>query len=542
MTEKGIRAAVVWSIATILLGILVLGFATSADQRVAANTVLLGVLTCLIAIPGGAIAARAALGRGRLSRLLLFACVGLLFVPLFLQVAAWDSALGKLGWFSSARGQVVKPLVDGWPAAVWVHALAAIPQVAVIFILGLTTGRRVFEDQALLETGRWSVFWHVTMPRLRPLAVLASLWVMIGCAREIAATDLYRIGTLAEQIYLGFSLGQFNPIQGTWSAEQLADAAATGPFITISVVLWMAVSAIWLFMTATEIETESEHQRPQQSKKSTLFQSVTASGLLLLLVAVPAWNLFFRAGFFVTPVDGQPVQSWSLRQVGVSLRRVFNDFQGEFSWSFLIALVSATLIVLVVVPFVWAARNSRAARWLLIGLLGLTCAIPGPLFGTWLSRWLGSMTSETMIWLYDRTIFAPVFACLLFCWPVAAMVVWFVFRKVADDALESARVDGAGWWSRLFQFAVAGNRLALAGCWLLTFALCFGELSASQMVLPPGMDTVPRLTLGLLHAGVDEMTAALTIVTVSGIMGVSLIGWLLVRLNHPRVDTIVQGR
>jgi ABC-type spermidine/putrescine transport system permease subunit II len=34
------------------------------------------------------------------------------------------------------------------------------------------------------------------------------------------------------------------------------------------------------------------------------------------------------------------------------------------------------------------------------------------------------------------------------------------------------------------------------------------------MVLPPGMDTVPRRALGMLHAGVDEMTAALTLVTI----------------------------
>jgi ABC-type spermidine/putrescine transport system permease subunit II len=46
------------------------------------------------------------------------------------------------------------------------------------------------------------------------------------------------------------------------------------------------------------------------------------------------------------------------------------------------------------------------------------------------------------------------------------------------------------------------------------------------------MDTVPRLMLGLLHAGVDEMTAALTIVTVGIILLISIAGWGLIRLNH----------
>ncbi|MEM7453183.1 MAG: hypothetical protein AAF456_02400 [Planctomycetota bacterium] len=543
MSSKEKWIAIIWLVITVLIACLIYFFASVSDKRVAGNTVLLGLLAAALAIPGGAITAWAAMGRGLFSRLLLISCVGLLFVPLFLQVAAWDSALGKLGWFSSAQGQVVQPLVAGWPAAVWVHALAAIPQVAIVFLLGLSTGSRVFEDQALLETGRWNVFAHVTLPRLAPLILIAGLWVMVSCAREIAATDLYKIGTLAEQIYLGFSLGQFNPIQGTWSAEQLADAAATGPLITIAVVLWLAASAVWLFFSATGIDAEeADQQRPLQQKRSTGGQTVAAFSMLLIMVAVPVWNLFFRAGFFVAPVDGKPVQSWSIEQVGVSIARVFRDFSTEFSWSLVIALVSASVILLIVVPFVWAAATSRAARLSLVIVTGLTCAIPGPLIGTWLSRGLGSLTSDTMIWLYDRTIFAPVVACVLFCWPVAALVAWFVFRKVAVDSLESARLEGAGWWSRFFQFAVAGNRTALAGCWLITLALCFGELSASQMVLPPGMDTVPRLTLGLLHAGVDEMTAALTIVTVSGIVLVSLPGWLLLRIAGRRVDTIEAGK
>ena len=112
------------------------------------------------------------------------------------------------------------------------------------------------------------------------------------------------------------------------------------------------------------------------------------------------------------------------------------------------------------------------------------------------------------------------------------MIVWFSFRNVARDALESASLEGASGWQQLVQFGVTANPFLLPGCWLITFAICFGELSASQMVLPPGIDSVPRLTLGLLHAGVNEMTAALTIVTIAGILVVSLMGWGLVCLNR----------
>ena len=71
----------------------------------------------------------------------------------------------------------------------------------------------------------------------------------------------------------------------------------------------------------------------------------------------------------------------------------------------------------------------------------------------------------------------------------------------------------------------------IIGCWLLACVLCFGELSASQMVRPAGMDTVARKMLGDLHAGVNELTAGISIVVAAAAIGVSLIGWSIVRIG-----------
>ena len=75
------------------------------------------------------------------------------------------------------------------------------------------------------------------------------------------------------------------------------------------------------------------------------------------------------------------------------------------------------------------------------------------------------------------------------------------------------------------------NVWALVGTLLLTFALSFGELSASQLVLPPGIDTLPRLMLGLLHAGVDEITAAIAILIAATIFVVTLFAYGLIAVR-----------
>ena len=43
------------------------------------------------------------------------------------------------------------------------------------------------------------------------------------------------------------------------------------------------------------------------------------------------------------------------------------------------------------------------------------------------------------------------------------------------------------------------------------------------------MDTVARKMLGDLHAGVNELTAGISIVVAAAAIGVSLIGWSIVR-------------
>ena len=475
-----------------------------------------------------------------MSRLLFVCTIAMLLVPMFIHVSGWDAAFGKLGWLTSTKGQILKPLVSGWTAAVWIHGIAAAPQVALILLIGLSIGKRVYEEQALLDTTASGVFWNVTIWRLIPLLILSVIWIVVSCAREIAVTDLYQIGTLAEQIYLGFSLG-LNSIAGTWTPEQLAEANSISNRLTFSLLIWMAGTGLVFFFSLTSLEFESRAMRPQPMAAAhlgsqTFVRSMTAAGLLAVIVLVPIFNVIVRACFFVRPVDGVPTQGYSLSQLFRSIKRAGVDYQNEFVWSTLIALVSAGLIIVIAILIASAARRSRLLQFVFALTLAVSCAIPGPYIGTTLASLFSNLENETVQWFYNYTIAAPVIANFVFCWPIGAVVVWFVFRKIPQDAIDNASVDGAGVIQRMFHFGLMGNLIAIAGCFLLTFAFCFGELSASQIVRPAGIDTVSRKMLGDLHAGVNELTAGITIVTAFTIVTVSLIGWWFIRLNQRAIS------
>ena len=522
---------IIWASAS--LGLLVyLGQNSSPNsQAVATRTLLLGLGAAALAVPLGGLLAWVCLGRGLICQSVLIATIALIFVPVFLHVSTWDAAFGRLGWLTSEEGQVLIPLVSGWRAAIWIHGIAATPQIAVLFLLGLMSGKRVFEEQALLETNRLGVFWAVTVQRLWPLAVLAMLWTMIGCAREIAVTDLYQIGTLAEQIYLGFSLGQINSFRGNWASEQLAAADNLTTGVTIAIICWLAITASFLFIRLCNLEWESDQQRPIRRQSSGFWRRVTAVLLLIVLVLIPIGNLVIRCCYSVRPVEGEPTPGYSLEQFLETIGRACRDFTSEFSWTILIAASSASGILMAALLLAWLARKSVGWQLFFIATLAISCAIPGPLMGNLIARLFSFSNNPVLAWFYDRTILAPVLANIWFCWPLSPLVIWYVFRKIADDVLESSRLEGAGGLVQFFRFGLLSNLAAVFGCWLISFSFCCGELSASQIVLPPGIDTIPRRMLGLLHAGVDEMTAALTIVTFGLILSVSTVGWGLIRLN-----------
>jgi iron(III) transport system permease protein len=60
------------------------------------------------------------------------------------------------------------------------------------------------------------------------------------------------------------------------------------------------------------------------------------------------------------------------------------------------------------------------------------------------------------------------------------------------------------------------RRRAIGLAWLLSTLVAFGELSATILVLPPGMPTLPVRIFGLLHYGVEDQVAAICLAAMIG--------------------------
>src|SRR4029077_4241081 len=123
---------------------------------------------------------------------------------------------------------------QGLPAAVWIHAIAALPWVILIVGQGLCGVETAREECALTAVGSSRVLRAVTLPRARAAVWAAAIWVALQTATEITVTDMFQVRTFAEEVYYQFVLGD---------RSALARAVAvTIPLaaLTVLLVLWGA--------------------------------------------------------------------------------------------------------------------------------------------------------------------------------------------------------------------------------------------------------------------------------------------------------------
>jgi iron(III) transport system permease protein len=488
-------------IAAVAVGLLL---ADSGTRPAAGSTLLLAAVTCSIALPAGTLLALLLArtdvpGRGLAAALLAV----MLLVPLYLQAAGWEAGFGKLGWHAAATGRLAQPLLAGWQAAIWIHAMAAIPWVVLLVGLGVRLVEPELEDDALLAGGAAAVFLRLTLPRAATSLIVAGLWVGVMTAGEMTVTNIYMVPNYAELVYTGFALGE--------SAYEVTLRTLPGMAIAVLCVLGGLVAVRHV---AAAYDTSLRPARAFRLGGWRWPAAIAAWTMVLLLAGVPLANLGWQAGAETRAVEGQLVRGWSLAKFASMVAGSPGEFREEFGWTLLIAAAAAACAVALALPLAWMARHRDAAAWLVLLIAAVLLAVPGPLLGMAVNaaRPLSSLTVR----LYDDTIFAPVAALALRTFPLALLICWYALRTLADDVLEAAQTEGAGPLTRLLRVVAPQRVQALAAAWLAALAVAAGELAASILAVPPGVSTLSIRVFGMIHFGVTDQVAGVCLVSAAG--------------------------
>jgi ABC-type Fe3+ transport system permease subunit len=333
----------------------------------------------------------------------------------------------------------------------------------------------------------------------------------------MTVTDLYRVRTFAEELYTGFAVSD--------SAAAVSLTALPG--VCAGASLATLVLAVVL-LTAPALGTPPRAARTIRLGRWRLASTLLLAVLLAVIAGVPLGNLIYKAGMTLQVNAGRPVLLWSSAQLARIAGSSVTRFSAEIGWTALIGVVAAASALLAGTPLAWHARRGGWRAAPAAAIVAATAAAPGPLIGLGVIWLLDRPSSEMCIWLYDRTIFAPVLAILVRLLPLAVLMCWYVLRSVSEDVLESAATEGAGPCVRFFLIVVPQRWSGLAAVWLALLALAAGDLACSILVVPPDVTTVSVRVFGLIHAGVEDYVAGLCLTTVAAVASLAgLAGWLL---------------
>lgn len=475
----------------------------SRGRTLLATTAQLVTAVLVLALPWGTglgwCLARTDLPGRRLAARIL---AGLLFVPLVVLAGAWQAGFDRLGPWAGWLPGGDSP--GGFWAAAWVHGVAAVPWVALLTGVGFRCVEQEWEDQARLERGPWSVWWGVTLPRVLPWLTGAAVWVTAQVAGEMVVTDLFRVRTWAEELYTELALG------GDLEAGPLGYGA--GIALWFLVALTTSVVLVRLAPAPLAPAWRTGTWRSLGRGRGVAAAFVTVS--LVVLVGLPLLDLVARLGIQVTPGPTGLERSWSLARAARVLVDCATRFGPEAGRSLELGLGATGLAL--GLSLVAGGVILERPRWRLAWALGLAMMLawPAPAVGAAVVALFNRPEVPALTWLYDRSLVPSMLALALRGLPLACLSVAAAWSSLPGSLWESARLEGLTAPRALWQVAVPQAAGALVGGGLLVFAQVTADVGASILVVPPGVTPLSLRVFNLIHYGVEEQVAAISLIWV----------------------------
>lgn len=457
----------------------------------------LSIATALMAIPAGTLLGFALSRTSWLFRpLFRNFWNAMIFLPLPIVAASWLGAIGNLGR-SQLFGVSDEPLIAGWSAAAVIHALAALPLVAWLqgSVMRMTDAH--LEEMGRLDHPLIKAMSRTTLKQSLPSALAAGLILVILTWGDMTVSDLVQERTFAEEAYLQAQMG-----------DGLAAAARTaGPptILVVALILyWAWWNRRWLRETSANLGRNMV-SRPWLEGRGARVLSIPTALFTMLVWGLPLAGLAWRAGRSGGDVLKNQRPSWSLAGLAHNLAEAWPDLAETLPTTLIIASCTAVLAVAAAWFVVSIARTRRVVRALLLFSSAVGLAVPGPVAGlavAWL--WMPYQI------LYDSP--ALIVAAQLFrLMPVAVLILWPAVEFRSRELLELASLDGLAprQQFRRLDWPTTGP-VALAALGVI-FALAIGELPATNIAAPPGVEMLSVRLWALMHTGMESHLAAVVL-------------------------------
>jgi len=438
------------------------------------RTILIGLLTSIVAGAIGLILAilleYTNLPSRKLFKFLLFTPF---LIPPYLFTFSWMGLLGKRGTFTDIIFQNIPLNIYNPFAMVILLSLSYFPIAMFIISLGLRNIDRNIVDSARLSN-RKKLMRRIVLPLIKPHFLIACFFVFVLTISEFTVPAFLRVNVYSSEIFA--QLSAFYDLRRA--------VIYSLPLVVLAVLL--AGSIHFYFRNKPFATISSFFKTKVEFITLTKHQKVIAYSSILLLLLV---SLLIPASILV-------IESETSFFDAVSSARV------QISNSFLVSLSGAAAVTFMGFFTYYFFKNRRS----LITLISFPLAISSPIIGISLIN----VYNNLQIPVYG-TIWMIILSYLLRFLPFSVFIFSSFFPQISPSIEESARLSNSGFFKRIYKIILPLTKGGVLSSFLIIFILCFGEVGLTQMVTPPGFQTLSMRIETLMHYASYSYVASLSL-------------------------------
>ncbi len=448
----------------------------SFDQRVIQiffRTLLIGFFTSLLCGMIGLILAVllefSDILHKKIFRFLLFTPF---LIPTYLSTFSWLAFLGKRGTYSSLVFPNLPIDIYNPVTLVIFLSLSFFPISMFVISLGLKNLDRNLIDAARLSKNKRTLR-KIVMPLVKPHILIACFFVFVLSISEYTVPSFLRVNTYSDEIFAQLA-AFYNLRRATVYSFPL-------------ILLALGVSGLFYFYSKKKsfVTISTFSRQKKDFIKLSKFQKFLSYSFIFLLVLfsllVPIFMLIIESG---------PI----FKSIVFAKESIFNSFWSGVLSSFIITIFGFF-------TYYFLRENP-----LLTGLISFPLSIASPVLGI------------AMINLYNNlpvpvygTILMIVFGYVLRFLPFSVFTFSAFFPQVSPSLEESARISGSGFLKTLQKIIIPLTKAGFISSFIIVFIFCLGEIGVTQMISPPGFQTLPMRIETLMHYGNYPYVASLSL-------------------------------
>ena len=468
-----------------------------------ANTLSLSVLVaigCLILGVSAAwlVARRDFKGRRVISWLLILplAIPTYVFAHIYTVITADDGWLGQI-WLVFFDQPL--DIFNIWGTAL-VLILAGFSYVFLLVRIALMDANSSLEEAARIQgASPLAVFWHVSLPLIRPAIAAAMAIVVLHTLSDFGAVSMLRFQTFTLSIYLQLS--------GRLDYEA---AAALSLILVALSFTFIIVERFFRRRARYFSQAQSRHHIPRKASKGELFIIWFWLGLICLFA-------------FIVPLLWMLQWSWQAIISGA----IDGRFWGYTFNSLTVAVLAATVAMIIALPV--GLFHTRAKSWLSSTCLYFSSVgfvLPGPV----VALGIISFAIFALPALYGGLTLL-VLALVIRFLPLAIQSQEAAMQQLTPSIEQAGRVLGAGPLENLKRVILPMIRGGMASAWVLVFIDAIKELPATLLLRPVGFDTLPvRIWIEASEEMLELAAPAALIIVIATLPAI----WLMTRTSVNR--------